>query len=66
MDVAHGEAVAIVPPAFQADETDEIVPPIDFSTDPEGVRVVAEGERMSYGHLFNPAFPLSGEPGVRP
>jgi SNF2 family DNA or RNA helicase len=29
---------------------------IDFSTDPEVVRAVAEGERLAYGHLFNPAF----------
>ena len=29
---------------------------VDFSTDPEVVRVVAEGERLGYGHLFNPAF----------
>ncbi|MBI4317406.1 MAG: DUF3883 domain-containing protein [Chloroflexi bacterium] len=27
-----------------------------FSTDPEIVRAVAEGERLAYGHLFNPAF----------
>src|SRR5262245_34053216 len=31
-------------------------PPIDFATDPEVVRVVAEGERLAYGHLVNPAF----------
>ncbi|MEJ7638176.1 MAG: hypothetical protein WKF75_09440 [Singulisphaera sp.] len=29
---------------------------IDFTTDPEVVRVVAEGERLAYGHHFNPAF----------
>jgi hypothetical protein len=29
---------------------------IDFSTSPEVVRVVAEGERLGFGHLFNPAF----------
>lgn len=28
----------------------------DFSTDPEIVRLVVEAERLSYGHLFNPAF----------
>jgi superfamily II DNA or RNA helicase len=33
-----------------------ISPPIDFTADPEVVRVVAEGERLAYGHLFNPAF----------
>src|SRR6266545_3075140 len=31
-------------------------PDIDFSADPEIVRAVAEGERLTYGHLFNPAF----------
>ena len=29
---------------------------LDFTADPEVVRVVAEGERLAYGHLFNPAF----------
>jgi hypothetical protein len=31
-------------------------PTIDFRTDPEVVRVVAEGERLAFGHLFNPTF----------
>lgn len=31
-------------------------PRTDFSSDPEVVRVVAEGERLAFGHLFNPAF----------
>ena len=29
---------------------------IDFAADPELVRLVAEAERLSYGHLFNPSF----------
>jgi superfamily II DNA or RNA helicase len=29
---------------------------IDFSADPEVVRLVVEAERLSYGHLVNPAF----------
>ncbi|MGO9274785.1 MAG: helicase-related protein [Terriglobia bacterium] len=29
---------------------------VDFCADPEIVRLVAEGERLTYGHLFNPAF----------
>jgi len=33
-------------------------PGIDFSTDPEVVRVIAEGERLRYGHLFNPSFAI--------
>ncbi|MEW5869074.1 MAG: helicase-related protein [Chloroflexota bacterium] len=32
------------------------VPALDFSTSAEIVRLVAEGERLAYGHLFNPAF----------
>lgn len=34
----------------------ELVPAIDFATDPEIVWAVAEGERLTYGHLFNPTF----------
>ncbi|HVB75961.1 MAG TPA: helicase-related protein [Ktedonobacteraceae bacterium] len=34
----------------------ENMPPIDFSADPQIVRTVVEGVRLSYGHLFNPAF----------
>jgi superfamily II DNA or RNA helicase/DNA-binding XRE family transcriptional regulator len=34
----------------------EGAPDLDFAADPEVVRTVAEGERLSYGHLFNPAF----------
>ena len=38
-------------------ETQGYAPPtIDFTADPECVRVVAEGERLAYGHLVNPAF----------
>src|SRR5206468_9387279 len=32
------------------------LPVIDFSADSEVVRVIAEGERLRYGHLFNPSF----------
>ncbi len=31
-------------------------PSVDFTADSEVVRVVVEGERLTYGHLFNPAF----------
>jgi len=34
----------------------ESSPFIDFSADPEVVHVIAEGERLRYGHLFNPSF----------
>src|SRR5438876_12055844 len=39
-----------------ADRAADGTPPLDFSTDPEVVRVVAEGERLAFAHLFNPAF----------
>lgn len=29
---------------------------LDFLGDPNALRVLVEGERLSYGHLFNPAF----------
>src|SRR5437588_7212124 len=31
-------------------------PSTDFTADSDVVRVVGEGERLTYGHLFNPAF----------
>ena len=37
-------------------EVSSTLPLLDFLTDPEVVRVVAEGERLAYAHLFNPAF----------
>lgn len=33
-----------------------VAPSIDFTANPDVVRVVVEGERLTYGHLFNPAF----------
>jgi SNF2 family DNA or RNA helicase len=33
-------------------------PAIDFVADPEVVRAVAEGERLAFGHLVNPAFAI--------
>src|SRR6266487_6273259 len=38
------------------DGATDAAPPIDFTADPDVVRVVVEGERLTYGHLFNPAF----------
>ena len=35
---------------------DEAAISTDFLADPEVVRTVVEGERLAYGHLFNPAF----------
>ena len=31
-------------------------PRLDFLGDPNALRVLVEGERLTYGHLFNPAF----------
>lgn len=30
--------------------------PLDFTTPPEVVQAIAEGERLLFGHLVNPAF----------
>jgi superfamily II DNA or RNA helicase len=56
VDICLGEDSRNVMP--RAGSSDELLPtsPIDFTTDPEAVRVVAEGQRLAYGHLFNPAF----------
>src|SRR5256884_1990006 len=41
----------------ERDGSDSQEPPsIDFTADPDVVRVVVEGERLTYGHLFNPTF----------
>jgi hypothetical protein len=50
--------------ASVSDQSDRVVdlnsvaqgPALDFSADPEIVRGVAEGARLAYAHLFNPAF----------
>ena len=39
-----------------ADRATNTTPALDFAADPEVVRVVAEGERLAFGHLVNPAF----------
>lgn len=40
------------PPATLRDSST----PVEFTADPEEVRLVVEAERLTYGHLFNPAF----------
>ena len=52
---ASDDVGTLTPPAVAGTPRPTIAP-IDFSSDPEVVRVVAEGERLAYGHLFNPAF----------
>jgi hypothetical protein len=39
-----------------ADRATDTALPLDFTSNPEVVRVVAEGERLAFGHLVNPAF----------
>lgn len=49
---AHGLEVAEPePPPYTAEP-----PLLDFTAKPEVVRVLVEGERLSFGHLANPAF----------
>ena len=53
LDLEAGlEPAAATPPA--ADST--AAPPLDFTARPAVVAAVAEATRLSYGHLFNPAF----------
>jgi superfamily II DNA or RNA helicase/DNA-binding XRE family transcriptional regulator len=61
--ILHAEKLGLVGLAARdsmkatTEETeDPVAPGIDFSSNPEIVRVVAEGERLTYGHLFNPTF----------
>src|SRR6266566_2602278 len=43
----------------ERDGSDSEVPPsIDFTANPDVVRVVVEGERLTYGHLFNLSFAI--------
>ena len=37
-------------------DADDMSPRLDFLGDANALRVLVEGERLSYGHLFNPAF----------
>ena len=51
---AAGGATVMSPSVI--DRAAEAAPALDFAAHPEVVRVVAEGERLAFGHLFNPAF----------
>lgn len=53
----HGLATVEVmehTPSASLEETDTVR--LDFLGDANALRVLVEGERLSYGHLFNPAF----------
>jgi len=53
IQVAQSEVQA--PPEART-KNDDLQPRLDFTAEPEAVRAVAEGERLSFGHLFNPSF----------
>jgi len=40
----------------EASDASHEPPPLDFTARPEAVRALVEGERLSFGHLANPAF----------
>lgn len=50
------EQFTLKEPHGRYDPSTESTPIIDFSSDPEIVRFIAETERLTYGHLSNPAF----------
>lgn len=45
-----------LPPSVN--KADRVPGILDFTAPPEMVKVLAEGERLSFGHLFNPAFAI--------
>ena len=47
---------AVVPNQSTRDDSPPSSHVIDFSADPDGVSALAEAHRLTYGHLFNPAF----------
>ena len=61
-DLAQGNAGAPMPagtgpvPTIAAGAGDATPERLDFLGNPDALRVLVEGERLSYGHLFNPAF----------
>ncbi len=54
----HGriEEQAVISAAVSTAHAAEVPTRLDFLGDANAVRVLVEGERLSYGHLFNPAF----------
>lgn len=49
------DSVLITEPLLFPDNPD-LPPDLDFSSEPAAIRAVVEGERVSFGHSFNPAF----------
>ncbi len=56
VDIPLGEDLRNVQIRAESSQASSPTSPIDFSSDPELVRVVTEGERLAFGHQFNPAF----------
>ena len=50
MEISGRVPDAMAPPSPQA------IPRLDFTGDPDVVKVLAEGERLSFGYLMNPTF----------
>ena len=57
-DARHAASRQVHEPdaVYQIAPQPDMSPVIDFAADAETVRTVVEGERLTYGHLFNPAF----------
>jgi transcriptional regulator with XRE-family HTH domain len=53
---ARGAASAKASGNTPSGDAHEATPRLDFLGDANALRVLVEGERLSYGHLFNPAF----------
>jgi len=63
--IVHAEASVGLSPGYELDSQQldlpvtappGSLPDVDFSSDPAAIRTVVEGERLSFGHFFNPAF----------
>jgi len=59
--VGEEQALGLANSAIGTDQllfsaTPDVPPDLDFSSEPAAIRTVVEGERVSFGHFFNPAF----------
>jgi transcriptional regulator with XRE-family HTH domain len=50
------ESIVAEPPSSYGDKEKNPPAVLDFTAKPEAVKVLAEGERLSFGHLTNPTF----------
>lgn len=56
LEGAESPSASSPTPAAAVDAAELEAQKLDFLGDPNHVRTLVEGERLSYGHLFNPAF----------